>query len=131
MSYKGQLTKGSKHACGYDLHACENVIIPKGSRKLIPTGVYTELNEGTWGLIKSRSGLACKGIDNGAGVIDSDYRGEIKVLLINNSNADFEVMYGDRIAQLVILPHLNLNASHTLIVNDRIRGDKGFGSSGN
>ena len=96
---------------------------------LIPTGWKFKLPPGTYGRIAPRSGLSLKGIDVGAGVIDRDYRGEIKVLLINNSAQPFAVNKGDRIAQLIcekiVYPYIKED-----ILDYTTRGDKGFGSTG-
>jgi len=109
--YIGNLSRGTIESAGYDLSADNNYIIPVGKRQLINTGVYLQLEKNTFGLIKSRSGLSCKGIDVGAGVIDSDYRGEIKVLLINNGEDEFAIYKGMRIAQIIILPYLSINST--------------------
>ncbi len=132
-------TKGSMLSAGYDLSSCEDEIIPVGTRKLIPTGIYLELCPANAYLrVAPRSGLACKGIDVGAGVVDSDYRGQIKVIVINNSQEDFIIMPGDRIAQLI--PTM-INTSQVSCVDSdnkityvsnisEVRGSCGFGSTG-
>ena len=91
--------KGSVYAAGYDLHASEENIVPARGNALIGTGLAFGIPVGNYGRIAPRSGLAAKNsIDIGAGVIDSDYRGEVKVLLFNFSDTDFKVVEGDRIA---------------------------------
>ena len=83
-------TKGSAHAAGYDLYSIEALTIPAHDKKLIPTGISIAFPHGNYARIAPRSGLACKNfIDVGAGVVDSDYRGEVKVLLFNLGNEDF------------------------------------------
>lgn len=84
-------TKGSDHAAGYDLYSIEDLIVPKGEKKLVSTGIAMQIPIGNYGRIAPRSGLAAKNfIDIGAGVIDADYRGEVKVLLFNFSkDSDF------------------------------------------
>merc|ERR1719272_980883 len=90
---------GSLHAAGYDLHALEAKTVPARGKVLIPTGIAMAIPIGNYGRIAPRSGLAAKHmIDVGAGVIDADYRGEVKVLLFNLSDIDFEVKAEDRIA---------------------------------
>ena len=102
---KGALlpVKGSAFAAGYDLHALTDAKIPARGKALISTGLAFAIPEGNYGRIAPRSGLAAKhSIDVGAGVIDSDYRGEVKVLLFNLSDTDFELKAQERVAQLII-----------------------------
>ena len=83
---------GSVHAAGYDLHALDNAVVPARGKVCIPTGIAMAIPMGNYGRIAPRSGLAAKhSIDVGAGVIDADYRGEVKVLLFNLSDTDFEI----------------------------------------
>lgn len=83
-------TRGSALAAGYDLYASENVVLPRGGRKIIPTGLCLAIPTGHYGRVAPRSGLAVKhGIDTGAGVIDEDYRGLLGVLLFNFGDEDF------------------------------------------
>jgi len=96
------LVKGSSGSAGYDLASAVNVDIPVGTRTLVSTGLRpVNCPTNTYFRIAPRSGLACRGIDIGAGVVDSDYRGEIKVVVINNSKETFVINTGDRIAQLI------------------------------
>ena len=96
-------TKGSEHAAGYDLYSIEQIIIPPNSKALVSTGISMAIPVGNYGRVAPRSGLACKNfIDVGAGVVDADYRGEVKVLLFNFAKEEFKVGVGDRIAQLII-----------------------------
>ena len=100
----------------------------------IPTGLFIELIEGYEAQIRPRSGLALKyGITvlNSPGTIDSDYRGEIMVILYNASNKDFEVKHGDRIAQMVINKYERIELNKVEEINDTERGEGGFGSTGN
>ena len=90
---------GSLHAAGYDLHSLDAHKVPARGKVCIPTGLSMSIPFGNYGRIAPRSGLAAKHmIDVGAGVIDADYRGEVKVLLFNLSDVDFEVKEQDRIA---------------------------------
>ena len=122
-------TSGS---AGFDLYACENKIVKSQHRTLISTGIKIQVPEDCYARIAPRSGLSVSEIDVGAGVVDSDYRGELKVLLINNSTNDFHVDKGDRIAQLVIeriyKDEFNLVTEEEL--EESNRGEGGFGSTG-
>ena len=94
---------GSAAAAGADLQASEAVRLEPGARAAVPTGLHLELPAGHVGLIWPRSGLALKhGIDTLAGVVDSDYRGEVKVVLVNHGTEAVELKPGDRIAQLLV-----------------------------
>jgi dUTP pyrophosphatase len=119
---------------GLDLYACEAAHIGPGERWSVGTGVAVEIPEGHAGLVLPRSGLAKKhGISlvNAPGLIDSGYRGEIRVLLLNTDPAEtFRVEPGDRIAQLVITPIALAEPVETAALASSARGDAGFGSSG-
>merc|ERR1712167_96825 len=94
---------GSVNAAGYDLHALKPAVVPARGKVLVSTGLAFAIPIGNYGRIAPRSGLAAKhSIDVGAGVIDADYRGEVKVLLFNLSSTDFKINAQDRIAQLII-----------------------------
>ena len=96
-------TRGSSFAAGYDLYASRAHTIPAWGRALVETDISIAVPEGTYGRVAPRSGLASKhGIDVGAGVIDADYRGPVKVLLFNLGGEAFEVGVGERVAQLVL-----------------------------
>lgn len=129
-------TYGSEYAAGADLYAClalAKTILP-GETVFIPTGISLEIPVGYAGLIYARSGLSCKqGLApaNKVGVIDADYRGEIIVALHNHSDSAKTVEPGDRIAQMVITPFLTANFIEVNELNNTIRGEGGFGSSGN
>ena len=102
-------------------------------RKLIPTGLYVELPEGFEAQIRPRSGLAFKhgiSIVNSPGTIDADYRGEIKVLLVNLSDVDFMINDGERIAQMIITKHETISWQPVSNLQDSERGAGGFGSTG-
>lgn len=119
-------------SAGYDLHSSANDIIKSKSRKLVSTGLKISIPLGMYGRIAPRSSLACKKfVDVGAGVVDNDYRGEVKVLLINNGAEDFKIEKGDRIAQLIFencsTPKLEVVSE----LDETVRGQGGFGSTGN
>ena len=123
------------HAAGMDLRADleAGVRLNPMERKLIPTGLYIELPEGFEAQIRPRSGLAFKhgiSIVNSPGTIDADYRGEIKVLLINLSTEVFEINTGDRIAQMVVAKHEKVNWQEVEILNETSRGAGGYGHTG-
>ena len=127
----GQLpTKGSDKAAGLDLHATKTSTIPPGERALVPTGIKVKLPPGTYGRVAPRSGLALKGIDVAAGVIDRDFRGEIQVVLVNNSSSSFIISVGDRIAQLIIERIATVDIIKVDTLDPTSRGDRGFGSIG-
>ena len=125
----------TKGAAAGDLMA--NVLVPKiikpMERLLVPTGIYIALPQGYEAQVRPRSGLAMKfGITvlNSPGTIDSDYRGEIGVVLINLSNKDFKISNGDRIAQLVVSSYCQLNWVESKTLDETDRGARGFGSTG-
>jgi len=123
------------HAAGMDLRAdvTETVVLKPMERKLIPTGLHIELPESFEAQIRPRSGLAFKhgiGIVNSPGTIDADYRGEIKVLLINFSDTDFEINTGDRIAQMVVAKHEKVEWEQVQVLNETTRGMGGYGHTG-
>jgi dUTP pyrophosphatase len=116
---------------GADITASEKIAIPPRERALVSTGVRLEIPEGCVGLIWPRSGLAVKkGIDCGAGVIDSHYRGEVKILLFNHSDTEFQVEPGDRIAQILIQKVKRVEFLPADQLNETARKDAGFGSTG-
>jgi dUTP pyrophosphatase len=123
------------HAAGMDMRADLEapVTLKPLERKLIPTGLSIELPEGYEAQIRPRSGLAFKhgiGIVNSPGTIDADYRGEIKVLLVNLSAEDFEVNTGDRIAQMVVAKHEQVQWQEVEILGETTRGAGGYGHTG-
>jgi dUTP pyrophosphatase len=123
------------HAAGMDLRAdlLETLLLKPMERKLVPTGLHIELPEGFEAQIRPRSGLAFKhgiGIVNSPGTIDADYRGEVKVLLINFSDQVFEINTGDRIAQMVIARHEKINWDQVEVLNETLRGVGGYGHTG-
>jgi dUTP pyrophosphatase len=123
------------HAAGMDMRAfvTEEIVIKPMQRILVPTGLHIELPVGYEAQIRPRSGLAYKhgiSIVNSPGTIDADYRGEIKVLLINLSDTDFVVNNGDRIAQMVISKHETITWENAEELSDTARGEGGYGHTG-
>jgi deoxyuridine 5'-triphosphate nucleotidohydrolase len=123
--------KASPGSAGFDIYSAEAVTIPVGKRALVDTGFSMAFEGNMYARIAPRSGLAVRGIDVGAGVIDSDYRGPVKVLIINNSQTDFVIQVGDRIAQMVFEAYVR-DVSFQLVDNldSTERGTGGFGSTG-
>ena len=125
--------KGSEHAAGYDLMSIGEAVVPARGKALISTGISMAIPTGNYGRIAPRSGLAAKNfIDVGAGVIDSDYRGEVKVLLFNFGETDFKIAQGDRIAQLIIEKYTRTDLEEVVDgdLDSTERGAGGFGSTG-
>jgi dUTP pyrophosphatase len=123
------------HAAGMDLRADveDTIVLKPMERKLIPTGLHIELPESFEAQIRPRSGLAFKhgiGIVNSPGTVDADYRGEIKVLLINFSDTDFEINAGDRIAQMVVAKHEKVEWEQVEVLTETSRGMGGYGHTG-
>ncbi|MEX8549161.1 MAG: dUTP diphosphatase [Mucilaginibacter sp.] len=123
------------HAAGMDLKASLQtpLVLKPMQRQLIPTGIFIELPTGFEAQIRPRSGLAFKhgiGIVNSPGTVDADYRGEIKVLLINFSEVDFPIQNGDRIAQMVIARHEKVDWDEVEILSETLRGTGGYGHTG-
>lgn len=123
------------HAAGMDLKADleEPIVLKPMQRLLVPTGIYVELPVGFEAQIRPRSGLAFKhgiSIVNSPGTVDADYRGEIKVLLINFSDVDFNINNGDRIAQMVIAKHEKIDWEQVQVLGETLRGTGGYGHTG-
>lgn len=122
---------------GMDLAAAteeaDEIVIPAGGQDIVPTGLALALPQGMEAQIRPRSGLAAKhGVTvlNSPGTIDADYRGEIKVILINHGKADFVIKRGDRIAQMVIQPVTQVELTEVESLDETSRGQGGFGSTG-
>lgn len=125
----------TKGASGIDLFANidKEIVLKPMKRMLIPTGIYLSIPEGYEGQIRARSGLALKygiGLVNGIGTVDSDYRGEIKVILINFGNKEFIIKPGDRIAQLIFIKYEKVEFKEVEVLDDTERGSGGFGHTG-
>lgn len=135
VGYKNQVppqysTPGS---AGCDLIANEELVIPPGKWSAVSTGLYLEIPKGYVAQVCPRSGLALKhGISvlNAPGIIDPDYRGEVKVLLVNHDSLRYTVKKGDRIAQLVFVPVVQVQMKHVEQLTATDRGEGGFGSTG-
>ena len=128
-------TYGSSEAAGADLYACldQSLTLGPGETAFVPTGLALEVPKHCAGLVYARSGLACKrGLApaNKVGVIDSDYRGEITVVLHNHGTVPQTIEHGERIAQLVITPVLQPEYTLAEELDDTQRGQGGFGSTG-
>lgn len=141
MSIEIKFTKIKDHAiipkyahpgdAGFDLHAIENYLLNPGERIIVKTGLQMEIPSGYYGSIRDRSGLAAKhGIHVLAGVVDSEYRGEVGVVLVNLGEENFKINKLDRIAQMIIQPHAYCEIEETKEVSDTVRGEGGFGSTG-
>ncbi|WVW82435.1 hypothetical protein I302_104445 [Kwoniella bestiolae CBS 10118] len=132
LSERGTMpTLGSDFAAGMDLYSAEAKTVPARGKALVDLQMSIAVPKGHYGRIAPRSGLASKhGIQTGAGVIDADYRGPVMVLLFNHSDADFEVLPKDRVAQLILerisIPRLRQVES----LDATVRGAGGFGSTG-
>lgn len=134
-------TQGSKQSAGFDLYALEDVFIKKGSTVKVRTGISLDIPNNTFVKIEDRSSLAAKGIRSGAGIVDSDYTGEIIVVLHNLFNYDdfssvdgglgYKVNAGDKIAQMILLPVVpTILREVNILDKNTSRGSNGFGSTG-
>jgi dUTP pyrophosphatase len=123
--------RATEGSAGYDLSSAVDAVIPPNGRLAVSTGISIGLPEGTYGRVAPRSGLAYKfGIDVFAGVIDQDYRGEVKCILYNSGDKPFAIKAGDRIAQLVLEVIKIPDVAVVLEIDDTVRGSGGFGSTG-
>lgn len=125
----------TEHAAGMDLRAAvtEPLALAPGARAMVPTGIRIALPPGTEAQVRPRSGLAARhgiGMVNAPGTIDADYRGEIKVLMINHGDEAFIIQRGERIAQLVIAPVLRAQWLLQDTLDETTRGEGGFGHTG-
>jgi len=122
--------KGSRFAAGHDIYALTDGLVPAKGQTMVETGIAMGLPEGTYGRLAARSGMASKmGIAVGGGVIDSEYTGEVKVILRNHGEADCVFKAGDRIAQLIVEKVANADAMEVDDLGTTERGKAGFGSS--
>ena len=124
-------TRGSAHAAGLDLCSIEQVTLAAGARAAVRTGLSVAIPEGFYGRIAPRSGLAVNyGLDVLAGVIDSDYRGEIVCALVNHGRETFVLAAGQRIAQLIVEAIITPEPAWADSLDETARGASGFGSTG-
>lgn len=124
-------TRASPGSVGYDLYSTVDMHIPPSERGIVSTGIAATIPDGTYGRIAPRSGLAVRsGIQTGAGVIDPDYTGELKVILFNHGGENFVIKRGDKIAQMILEKCETPLIEEVSVINDTQRGTKGFGSSG-
>lgn len=127
----------TKNSAGMDLMAAieegASLILSPGSRKLVPAGFAMALADGFEAQVRPRSGLAWKNgvtVLNSPGTIDADYRGEVKVILINHGDEDFTISRGMRIAQMVVAPVIQISWNKCSSLDETVRGSGGFGSTG-
>ena len=128
-------SRGSSASAGLDLRAAvqETLVLEPGERAMVPTGLVFEIEEGWEGQVRPRSGRALReglAVLNSPGTIDADYRGEVKVILINLGTEPFEITRGERIAQMVVAPVLQADIREVRTLSDTERGSGGFGSTG-
>jgi dUTP pyrophosphatase len=122
---------GSEHAVGLDVVAAESLTLAPGARRAVATGIALAIPHGYEVQVRSRSGIAVRdGVTLLTGTIDSDYRGELKVVLVNLGEAPFEIVRGERVAQLVPAPVLRAGFAEVEALDDTARGAGGFGSTG-
>ena len=123
-------TRATEGAVGYDLYADEDTVVRAGARAVVSTGISVQVPKGTYGRVAPRSGLAVKsGISVGAGVVDPDYTGELKVVLFNHGDSKFKIQRGFRIAQLVLERCETPEVQEITEVAETGRGSGGFGST--
>ena len=128
-------TFGTEFSAGADLYCAEEheISVCSGQKCSIGTGISMEIPEGYVGLVFARSGLACKNglrLCNSVGVIDADYRGEIKVVLHNDSEYVREIKPGERVAQTIVMPYPKVSFIEVEELSDTVRGESGFGGTG-
>lgn len=129
-------TRGSEEAAGVDLYACldePSLTIKPGETVMFGSGIACEFPKGYWGMVVPRSSIGWKkhlSIPQSMGVIDNDYRGEIKIVFTNIGTETQEIKHGDRIAQLILLPYYTYNIVETDTLTDTERSEGGFGSTG-
>lgn len=122
--------RSSAGAAAYDLHVVETSPVTRNSITQLHTGVAVGIPKGHVGLIRDRSSYAMKGLGVQAGVVDEDYRGEVIVVMRNHTGRTIEVLGGDRVAQLLVMPVLQTDVEIVDELDETERGDGGFGSTG-
>jgi len=125
-------TRASQGSVGYDLYSTEDTVVPcQCGRVIVGTGIAVGLPEDVYARIAPRSGLAAKHcIDVGAGVIDPDYTGEIKVIMFNHGSVEYVIKQGDKIAQMILERCETPPIEEVIEIENTVRGTQGFGSSG-
>lgn len=126
---------GTEYSAGADLRTCieDAIVLEPGKKAIIPTGLSYEIPEGYFGMICTRSGLAAKNgvvILNSPGIIDSDYRGELKLIVFNHSETPFVIEDGMRVAQLIVVPFEKVEWIQVAQLSESVRGEGGIGSTG-
>lgn len=122
---------GHKGDAGLDLFSAVDLVLERGQIEAVSTGIRVAVPEGNVGLIWDKSGISLKGVHRLAGVIDSGYRGEVKVVLVNLSDSPFVINKGMKIAQMLIQPLTMVKVVEAEELDDTSRGEGGFGSTGN
>ena len=122
--------QGHPGDAGLDLFAARDLEIPAGDLRAVPTGIQVAIPKGYAGLVWDKSGISLKGVHRLAGVIDSCYRGEIQVVLVNLGAVPFSIQAGMKIAQLLIQPVSEVTVVESETLDDTSRGENGFGSTG-
>lgn len=121
---------GHKGDAGLDLFSCADYVLGAGEVKAIQTGIKVAIPRGYVGLIWDKSGISLKGVHKLAGVVDAGYRGEVQVVMINLGNAPYEIKKGMKIAQILIQPINEVEVIEAEDLDDTLRGEGGFGSTG-
>lgn len=121
---------GHKGDAGLDLFSCADYVLGAGEVKAIQTGIKVAIPRGYVGLIWDKSGISLKGVHKLAGVVDAGYRGEVQVVMINLGNAPYEIKKGMKIAQMLIQPISEVEVIEAEDLDDTLRGEDGFGSTG-
>ena len=123
-------TKGTTFSAGYDLFAPEDTFINANSRKIVPTDIAMSIPQNHFGLIAARSSRAVNSVDTGGGIIDSDFCGNIGVILVNNNPSPLFIKQGEKLAQLLLIPIYQGTLTEVDVLPPTERGDKGWGSTG-
>jgi dUTP pyrophosphatase len=124
-------TRGSESAAGWDLYASQECVVPARGKALVSTDIAIAVPVGYYGRVAPRSGMAWKKhTDIGAGVIDADYRGPIGVVMFNHADEDLQIEPGDRVAQLIIEQISTAPLTEVENLDDTVRGEDGYGSTG-
>lgn len=114
----------------FDIYTPEDVVVKGNDTTMIDCGIAVEIPRGWWGLLKERSSMAVKGLHAVAGVVDSSFRGEVKLLIRNTKSEDYNAKAGDRIGQLILIQQYRKDVEEVEELSDTERGAGGFGSTG-